>query len=75
MRCEGRRPGYDEYLLSFESDVIPRAREYGCQATDHRLGVPGEDSLEGVLSTREFVAWYNGHPEFGWVGSIVRRCL
>lgn len=30
--------------------------------SDRRLGVPGED-LERVLSAREFVEWYNGHPE------------
>lgn len=29
---------------------------------DRRLDVPGED-LRGSLSAREFVAWYNGHPE------------
>eukprot|EP00584_Thalassiosira_punctigera_P017653 CAMPEP_0172555580 /NCGR_PEP_ID=MMETSP1067-20121228/58749_1 /TAXON_ID=265564 ORGANISM="Thalassiosira punctigera, Strain Tpunct2005C2" /NCGR_SAMPLE_ID=MMETSP1067 /ASSEMBLY_ACC=CAM_ASM_000444 /LENGTH=596 /DNA_ID=CAMNT_0013344115 /DNA_START=143 /DNA_END=1933 /DNA_ORIENTATION=+ len=48
---------------------------YGCQAADRRLGIPGEDTLEGVLSAREFVAWYNGHPEFGHIGHIVKRCL
>ena len=30
---------------------------------DRRLGIPGED-LPGCVSAREFVAWYNGHPEF-----------
>lgn len=29
---------------------------------DRRLGVPGEDLL-GSHSAREFVAWYNGHPD------------
>lgn len=29
---------------------------------DRRLDVPGED-LGGVLSAREFVGWYNGHPD------------
>ena len=48
---------------------------YGCQASDRQLGIPGEDTLEGVLSAREFVAWYNGHPEFGHIGSIVKQCL
>ncbi|MGW4531441.1 FAD-dependent oxidoreductase [Nocardia sp. NPDC004340] len=32
-------------------------------ATDRRLGVPGED-LPGSHSATEFVAWYNGHPDF-----------
>ncbi len=48
---------------------------YGCQAADKRLNIPGEDTLEGVLSAREFVAWYNGHPEFQHIGPIVERCL
>ncbi|MEU1208717.1 4Fe-4S binding protein [Nocardia sp. NPDC005825] len=32
-------------------------------ATDRRLGIPGED-LPGSHSATEFVAWYNGHPEY-----------
>jgi len=35
-------------------------------SSDRRLGVPGED-LPGSLSATEFVAWYNGHPDY--------RCL
>jgi ferredoxin/flavodoxin---NADP+ reductase len=30
---------------------------------DRRLGIPGED-LAGSHSSTEFVAWYNGHPDF-----------
>ncbi|MBO6558049.1 MAG: FAD-dependent oxidoreductase [Pseudomonadales bacterium] len=30
---------------------------------DRNLGVPGED-LAGSFSATEFVAWYNGHPDF-----------
>lgn len=30
---------------------------------DRRLGIPGEDLL-GSHSATEFVAWYNGHPDF-----------
>ncbi|MCM6775054.1 FAD-dependent oxidoreductase [Nocardia sp. CDC159] len=32
-------------------------------STDRRLGVPGEE-LAGSHSATEFVAWYNGHPDF-----------
>jgi ferredoxin/flavodoxin---NADP+ reductase len=32
--------------------------------TDRRLGIPGED-LPGSWAATEFVAWYNGHPDFG----------
>jgi ferredoxin--NADP+ reductase len=32
-------------------------------ATDNRLGIPGEDR-PGSHAATEFVAWYNGHPDF-----------
>jgi ferredoxin/flavodoxin---NADP+ reductase len=35
---------------------------FGAQ-TDKRLGIPGED-LSGSWSATEFVAWYNGHPDY-----------
>ncbi len=35
---------------------------FGAQ-TDRRLGIPGED-LPGVYPAREFVAWYNSHPDY-----------
>jgi ferredoxin/flavodoxin---NADP+ reductase len=35
---------------------------FGAQ-TDRRLGIPGED-LSGSWSATEFVAWYNGHPDY-----------
>ena len=31
--------------------------------TDRRMGIPGED-LPGSWAATEFVAWYNGHPDF-----------
>ncbi len=31
--------------------------------TDRRMGIPGED-LRGSHPATEFVAWYNGHPEY-----------
>ena len=34
-------------------------------APGHRaLRIPGEGTLANVCSARDFVAWYNGHPEF-----------
>ena len=53
-------------------DVVVLA--YGCQS-DRKLGIPGEDTLSGVLCAREFVSWYNGHPDFVHIGEIVRRAL
>src|SRR5262245_39119711 len=35
---------------------------FGAQ-TDKRLGIRGED-LPGSWSATEFVAWYNGHPDY-----------
>ncbi|KAL5572632.1 hypothetical protein UlMin_022229 [Ulmus minor] len=34
---------------------------YGAES-DRVLGIPGED-LSGIFSAREFVWWYNGHPD------------
>ncbi|RME51921.1 MAG: NADP oxidoreductase, partial [Caldilineae bacterium] len=31
--------------------------------SDRKLNIPGED-LDGSFSATEFVAWYNGHPDF-----------
>src|SRR3712207_9591488 len=31
--------------------------------TDKSLGIPGED-LPGSWAATEFVAWYNGHPDY-----------
>eukprot|EP00624_Nannochloropsis_granulata_P007271 evm.model.NODE_7041_length_21246_cov_21.304998.1 len=42
-------------------DVVVLA--YGA-SEDRTLGIPGEDTLEGVLSARTFVNWYNGHPDY-----------
>lgn len=51
--------------------TVPVAELAGCYdallfahgaAGDRRLGIPGED-LQGCASAREFVAWYNGHPD------------
>ena len=37
---------------------------FACGAqTDRKLGIPGED-LPGSHTATEFVAWYNGHPEY-----------
>lgn len=42
---------YDQILLSSGA------------ASDRKLGVTGED-LQGSHSATEFVAWYNGHPDY-----------
>ncbi|CCH58069.1 hypothetical protein TBLA_0A02700 [Henningerozyma blattae CBS 6284] len=36
---------------------------YGCMG-DKKLNIPGEKDTNGVFSSRQFVNWYNGHPEY-----------
>jgi ferredoxin/flavodoxin---NADP+ reductase len=48
-----------EELMSHYSAVIYAT---GAQ-TDKSLGIPGED-LPGSWAATEFVAWYNGHPDY-----------
>ncbi|KAF3333166.1 NADPH:adrenodoxin oxidoreductase [Carex littledalei] len=45
------RQTYDAVVLAYGSE------------SDRSLGIPGED-LKGVYSAREFVWWYNGHPDY-----------
>ena len=40
--------------------------------TDRRMGIPGED-LKGSHPATEFVAWYNGHPDYRDPASTSRR--
>lgn len=42
---------YDVILFSFGAEA------------DRKLGIPGED-LRGSHTATEFVAWYNGHPDY-----------
>ncbi len=51
-------------LTSTELEALYDAVVYcvGAQ-TDRRLGIPGED-LPGSWAATEFVAWYNGHPDY-----------
>ena len=47
---------------SWPSSTTQSIYAYGAQA-DRRMGIPGED-LPGSWAATEFVAWYNGHPDF-----------
>lgn len=38
--------------------------------SDRRLGIPGED-LPNSFSATEFVAWYNGHPDFAHLDPVL----
>ena len=54
----GRDVTHDELRGLYDAVVY----SVGAQ-TDRRLGIPGED-LPGSWAATEFVAWYNGHPDF-----------
>jgi ferredoxin--NADP+ reductase len=54
----GRDVTHDELLERYDAILYT----VGAQ-TDRRLGIPGED-LPGSWPATEFVAWYNGHPDF-----------
>ena len=54
----GRDVTHDELASLYHAVVYA----VGSQ-TDRRLGIPGED-LPGSWAATEFVAWYNGHPDF-----------
>jgi ferredoxin/flavodoxin---NADP+ reductase len=51
VRAEELREHYHAVLYAFGA------------SGDRRLGIPGEE-LAGSHSATEFVAWYNGHPDF-----------
>ena len=54
----GRDISHDELLEHYDAVVYA----VGAQ-TDRHMGIPGED-LPGSWAATEFVAWYNGHPDF-----------
>ena len=54
----GRDVTHDELVRTYDAVIYA----VGSQ-TDRRLGIPGED-LPGSWPATEFVAWYNGHPDF-----------
>jgi ferredoxin/flavodoxin---NADP+ reductase len=54
----GRDVRHEELMRLYDAVVYA----VGTQ-TDRRLGIPGED-LPGSWPATEFVAWYNGHPDF-----------
>src|SRR5512142_2188507 len=54
----GRDLSHEEVLEHYDAVIYA----VGAQA-DRRMGIPGED-LAGSWPATEFVAWYNGHPDF-----------
>lgn len=54
--------GLDISISDLRSHYSAVVVSYGAE-DDRHMGIPGEDST-GVLSARQFVNWYNGHPEY-----------
>ena len=54
----GRDLHHDDLVRLYDAVIYA----VGAQ-TDRRLGIPGED-LPGSWAATEFVAWYNGHPDY-----------
>ena len=54
----GKDITHDEIMAHYHAVIYT----VGAQ-TDKHLGIPGED-LPGSLPATEFVAWYNGHPDY-----------
>ncbi|CAJ1950844.1 unnamed protein product [Cylindrotheca closterium] len=53
-------------------DVVVLA--YGCESV-RPYDFIQNSKLEGILSAREFVSWYNGHVDYEWVGPLVEKAL
>lgn len=53
-------------------DVVVLA--YGCES-DKPFDFIENSKLDGILSAREFVSWYNGHVDYEWVGPLVEQAL
>src|SRR5205809_3663171 len=54
----GRDLYHDDLVRLYDAVIFA----VGAQ-TDKRMGIPGED-LPGSWAATEFVAWYNGHPDY-----------
>jgi ferredoxin--NADP+ reductase len=54
----GRDLSHADLLALYDAVIYA----FGAQ-TDKQLGIPGEE-LPGSWSATEFVAWYNGHPDY-----------
>jgi adrenodoxin-NADP+ reductase len=62
------------YELRQRYDAVVFA--FGCES-DRSLSIPGSDGhlKKYILKARQFVNWYNGHPEFEWVGHVIQEAL
>jgi ferredoxin--NADP+ reductase len=54
----GRDISHDDLVARYHAVIYAVGAE-----TDKQMGIPGED-LPGSVAATEFVAWYNGHPDY-----------
>lgn len=54
--------GRDLPLIQLKHHYDSIVLAYGCTGSDNKLRIPGED-LPGVVLARQFVNWYNSHPD------------
>lgn len=54
--------GEDINLVDLQKNYHSIVLSYGCTSADNQLKIPGNE-LPGVISARQFVNWYNGHPD------------
>lgn len=62
------RPSHSAEHCTVELQTLMRHYDsvlftYGA-SEDKKLGIPGESTLSGIYSAREFVGWYNGLPDY-----------
>lgn len=55
--------GEDVSLYAMMKSYNAVVLAYG-SSLDISLDVPGEDSIPNIFSSKAFVGWYNGHPDF-----------
>ncbi|EMG48267.1 ARH1 Probable NADPH:adrenodoxin oxidoreductase [Candida maltosa Xu316] len=60
--------GKDISLKDLSENYNSIVLAYGCTSADNKLKVPGAD-LPGVVAARQFVNWYNGHPDYYETGN------
>ncbi|KAF4512997.1 hypothetical protein G6O67_000320 [Ophiocordyceps sinensis] len=71
------RPGHSAEHCTVQLETLMRHYDsilmaYGA-SEDRQLGIPGESSLGGVYSARQFVGWYNGFPDSAGVEPDLTR--
>ncbi|KND95964.2 hypothetical protein CA7LBN_001816 [Candidozyma auris] len=62
--------GRDITLKNLQEIYHSIVLSYGCTSSDNRLDIPGADS-PAVISARQFVNWYNSHPDSEYTKALI----